>query len=46
MTKKDFENIKYAFCIPSDTDLSNFDTETDAIPMPEPEEKDLNELFK
>ena len=41
--KDDFENMVYI--IPADTDLSNFDIETDAIPMIEPEEIPLDELF-
>ena len=42
--KDDIENMIYI--IPSDTDLSNFDAETDAIPMFEPKEMELDELFK
>ena len=39
-------NKDLVYVIPSDTNLSDFDAETDGIPMMEPENKDLDKLFK
>lgn len=44
LTKEDVKGIMYI--IPADTDLSDFDTETDAVAVKLPDGKKLDDLFK